>query len=247
MAKPTTREELKQYCLRRLGQPISCIDVDDEQLEDRIDDALQYYRDFHLDGTFQNYAKHVVTQTDKNNEYLTLSDDIQGVRRVFDVGDALNLSNLFNIRYQVHLNDLWDFSSSTYVPYVNAMRHIETIEEIFVGHKPIRFNRHMNRLYIEMDWNTDVLLGDYIIIDAYQVVNPETYPDVWADPWLQKYMTALFKRQWGENITKFSGVQLPGGITFDGVRILNDALAEIEKMEQDMIMNYSLPVADMTG
>ena len=247
MAKPTTRETLKQYCLRRLGKPVIDINVDDEQLEDRMDDAFQYFRDWHYDGTEHTYLKHVVTQDDRDNEYLTVAESVQGIVRVFDIGDRLNASNLFSIRYQIHLNDLWDFSSTSLVPYVNAMRHIGTIEEIFVGKKPIRFNRHIDRLYIDMDWTADVIVGDFIIIEAYVVIDPEVYTDVYSDPWLQKYMTALFKKQWGTNITKFAGVQLPGGQTLNGEIIYNDATNEIKEIEENMVVGLSLPVSDMTG
>lgn len=247
MARPTTREQFKQYCLRNLGSPVIDINVDDEQLEDRIDEALQYYRDYHYDGTEHVYLKHQITSSDKTNKYISIPENIQGIVRVFDIGDSINSSNLFNIRYQIHLNDLFDFSSASYVPYVNAMRHVEMLEEIFVGKKPIRFNRHTDRLYIDMDWETDVLVDEYIIIDCYRTVDPNTYTDVWGDRWLLRYTTALFKRQWGENLSKFQGIQLPGGIQFDGVRILGEAREEINKLEDEMITSYSLPVHDMIG
>ena len=148
MAIPTSRDQLKEHCLRRLGKPVVDINVDDEQVEDRIDEALLYYRDYHFDGTERVYLKQQVTAEDKTNGYFTLDNSIIGVTSVFDIGDAIQSSNLFNIRYQIHLNDLFDFSSTTYVPYVTAMRHVEQLEEIFVGKKPIRFNRHINRLHI---------------------------------------------------------------------------------------------------
>ena len=247
MAKPTTREQHKQYCLRSLGKPVVDINVDDEQLEDRIDESLQYFRDYHYDGTEHVYLKHQITSSDKTNEYISVNDNIQGITRLFNIGDTNSSSNIFNIRYQMHLNDLFDFSSATSSPYVNAMRHVEQLEEIFVGKKPIRFNRHMDRLYIDMDWTNDVAVDDYIIIDAYRTVDTDTYTDVWNDRWLLQYSTSLFKRQWGLNLSKFAGLQLPGGITLDGPRILQEATEEINRLEEAMITNYSPLVHDMTG
>ena len=247
MAIPTSRDQLKEHCLRRLGKPVVDINVDDEQVEDRIDEALLYYRDYHFDGTERVYLKQQVTAEDKTNGYFTLDNSIIGVTSVFDIGDAIQSSNLFNIRYQIHLNDLFDFSSTTYVPYVTAMRHVEQLEEIFVGKKPIRFNRHINRLHIDMDWDDDVKTGNFVIIDAYKITDPEVYSDVWADRWLLTYTTALIKRQWGENLKKFEGLQMPGGLTFNGQKIWEESTEEIRRLEEEMINSYSLPVMDMSG
>lgn len=247
MALPSSRQEHIDYCLRALGAPVLSINVDPEQLEDRVDEALQYYRDYHFDGTSKTYRKHQLTATDIQNEYLSIPETITGITRIFDFGNSINSSNLFNIRYQIHLNDLYDFSSTTIAPYVMTMTHIETINEQFVGKKPIRYNRHMDKLYIDMDWSTDVEVGNYLIIDCYEVVDPDVYTDVWNDRWLLRYTTALFKRQWGTNLSKFAGIQLPGNITLDGTRILNEAQDEILRLEQEMISSYSLPVFDMIG
>ena len=143
------------------------------------------------------------------------------------------------------MNDLFDFTSTTYVPYVTAMRHVEQLEEIFVGKKPIRFNRHQNRLHIEMDWGTDVLVDEYIIVEAYRILDPDTYTDVYGDRWLREYTTQLFKRQWGENIKKFEGMQLPGGLTFNGQQIYNEALEEIQRLETEVTTNYGGILMDM--
>ncbi len=247
MAVPSTREAFKSYCLRRLGEPVVDVNVDDEQVEDRIDEALKYYQDYHFDGTERVLIKHVVTTTDVTNGYITLSDNVIGINRILDVGQAVQSSNLFNIRYQIHLNDLFDLSASSYVPYVTAMRHVESLEELFVGKKPIRYNRHTNRLHIDMDWDNDVEADEYIIVDAYQILDGDTYTDLWGDRWLSRYATALIKRQWGSNLTKFEGLQMPGGITFNGAKIYDDAESEIQKLEEEMIVNYSLPVQDMIG
>ena len=245
MAVPSTRQELKDYCLRRLGSPVVDINVDDEQVDDRIDDALEYYQDYHYDATERVLLKHVLTQAEIDASEITLNDNIIGVTRIFDIGDAVQSSNLFNIRYQIHLNDLFDFTSTTYVPYVNAMRHIETLEEIFVGKKPIRYSRHTNTLRVDNLFEQTE--GDYMIVDCYRIINPETYGEVYGDIWLRRYATALIKRQWGENLKKFEGMQLPGGITFNGQKIWEEATEEINKLEEEMISSYSLPVVDMMG
>ena len=247
MAVPSSREAFKSYCLRRLGEPVIDVNVDDEQVEDRIDEALKYYQDYHFDGTERVLIKHVVTATDVTNGYITLADNVIGINRILDVGQAVQSSNLFNIRYQIHLNDLFDLSASSYVPYVTAMRHVESLEELFVGKKPIRFNRHVNRLHIDMDWDNDVAVGEYIIVDAYRIVDGDTYTDIWGDRWLARYATALIKRQWGSNLTKFEGLQMPGGITFNGAKIYDDAESEIQKLEEEVLSAYSLPVQDMVG
>lgn len=247
MARPTTREEFKQHCLRRLGYPVIDINVDDEQLEDRIDEALDYYTDYHYDATQHVYLKHQVTQANKDNGYIDVPESIKGIVRIFDIGDSLNSSNLFNIRYQMHLNDFFDFSSASFAPYVMAMQHIGMIEEIFNGKKPIRFNRHQDRLYIDMDWTNDVQVGQYLIIDCYQMLDPDVWTDVWSDRWLIAYCTQLFKRQWGENMKKFGGIQLPGGLTLNGKETYDEAVDEIRRMEEEMISSYSGPLMDMFG
>jgi len=247
MARPASREQYKQYCLRNLGSPVNDINVDDEQLEDRIDEALQFYRDYHFDGTQHTYLKHQVTADDITNQYIPITENIQGIVKIFPIDDSSSTNNIFNLRYQIHLNDLYNFTSATYAPYVDAMRNIELMQELFVGQKPIDFNRHTDRLYIRMDWEADVKAGDYLIIECYQVLDPDTYSDVWNDRWLLRYGTALFKRQWGDNLSKFAGIQLPGGITLDGPRIRQEAMDEINKLEDEMIVSYSLPVHDMIG
>lgn len=242
-----SRQQFKEYILRRLGAPVIDINVDDEQVEDRIDDALARFRDYHYDGTIHQYIPVQVTQTDIDNRYVTLPEDIVGVTRIFDVNDSYGAMNLFNVRYQLHLNELFNISSVSVTPYVVAMRHIEFLEEVFVGKKPIRFNRHMDRLYVDMNWKDDIYPGQYIILDCYQAVDPEAFSDVWDDMWLKKYATALVKRQWGENLKKFEGMNLPGGLTFNGQKIWEEANEECNKLEESVINDYSLPVTDMIG
>jgi len=246
MAVPTTRAAFKEYCLRRLGKPVIEINVDEDQVEDRIDDALRYYWDYHFDGTEKIYYKHLVTDTDKTNKYITVPDNVIGAVNLFNIADpSIRSDDLFNIRYQIALNDLYTLTSVSMVPYYMVMEHLSLISEMLVGKQLLRFNRHMNRLYIDMDWNS--LSNEYLLVEAYQIIDPTEYVDVWKDQWLMRYATALIKRQWGSNLTKFTGMQLPGGLTFNGEKIYNDAVAEITDLEDKMISSYSLPVMDMVG
>jgi len=246
MAVPTTRDEFKAYCLRRLGAPVIEINVDDDQVEDRVDDALRYYWDYHFDGTEKIYYKHLVTNTDITNKYITVPDNIIGAVNLFNIADpSIRSDDLFNIRYQIALNDLYTLTSVSMVPYYMVMEHLSLISEMLVGKQLLRFNRHMNRLYIDMDWNS--LSNEYLLVEAYQIIDPTEYVDVWKDQWLMRYATALIKRQWGSNLTKFTGMQLPGGLTFNGEKIYNDAVAEITDLEDKMISSYSLPVMDLVG
>lgn len=247
MAVPTTKDEFKEYCLRKLGKPVIEINVDDDQVDDRIDEALRYYWDYHFDGTDKVYYKHQVTEQNKTDKYITVPENIIGAVRVFPIADPLVRSDdLFNIRYQIALNDLYTLTSVSMVPYYMVMEHLALISEMLVGQQPIRFNRHKNRIYIDMDWNS-IRVGEFLLIEAYEVVDPDTWSQIWSDRWLQNYTTEKIKYQWGSNLTKFVGMSLPGGVQFNGEKILNDANDEIKKMEQEMISSYSLPVSDMIG
>jgi len=246
MAVPASRENFKEYCLRKLGKPVIEINVDDDQVDDRIDEALLYYADYHFDGTEKQYYKYQVTQTDITNKYITLPENIIGAVSIFPVGQGLNTNNLFNIRYQIALNDLYTLTSVSMVPYYMALTHIQFLEQMLVGQQQIRYNRHTNKFYVDMDWNI-INVDDYLIIEAYQVVDPTTYTNVWGDRWLSRYATALIKQQWGTNMKKYSGVQLPGGLTFNGQQIYNEATEERKELEAEMITSYSLPVTDMIG
>jgi hypothetical protein len=246
MAVPTSRSQFKEYCLRKLGKPVIEINVDDDQVEDRIDESLKYYWDYHFDGTERVYYKHLITSTNITDKYITLPENIIGAVRIFNIGDPMVTNNLFDIRYQIALNDLYTLTSVSMIPYYMMFQHIQLLEQMLVGQQPIRYNRHMNRMFIDMDWNK-VNVGNYLIVEAYQVVDPEVYTDVWGDRWLSLYTTALIKKQWGSNLTKFSGLQLPGGVQFNGDKIYNDAVTEIEQMEKEMSSSYSLPAFDMIG
>ena len=246
MALPNSRATFKDNCLRRLGAPVIEINASDEQIDDRIDEALSYYADYHFDGTEKQYYKHQITNQNKTDGYITLPDNIIGVVNLFPIGEGLNTNNLFNIRYQIALNDLYTLTNVSLVPYYMAMQHISTLEEILVGQQPIRYNRHRNRLHIDVDWNK-VNVDEYVIVEAYQVVDPDTFTEVWKDRWLLQYCTALIKRQWGTNLKKFTGMMMPGGIQFNGQQIYDEAIEEIRLLEQDMITSYSLPISDLVG
>jgi hypothetical protein len=246
MATPTTKDQFKEYCLRTLGKPVIEINVDDDQVDDRIDEALKYYWDYHFDGSERTFYKYQITDTDKTNRYITMPENIIGAVNLFPIGQALNTNNLFNIRYQIALNDLYTLTSVSMVPYYMALTHVQFLEQMLVGQQPIRYNRNVNRLYIDMDWNI-VNTGDYIIVEAYQIVDPALFPDVWKDRWLLRYATCLIKQQWGANLSKFTGMTLPGGIQFNGQRIYDDAIRERGELEREMITSYSLPVTDMIG
>ena len=247
MAVPTTRATFKEYCLRKLGKPVIEINVDDDQVEDRIDEALRYYWDYHFDGSEKVYYRHQITQTDRDNKYITLPENIIGAVNIFQIGDpAMTSNDLFNIRYQIALNDLYTLTSVSLIPYYMVMEHLGLMTELLVGKQPPRYNRHTDKLYIDMDWGT-LDIGTYIIVEAYQVVDPDVWVDAYADRWLQNYATVLIKRQWGSNLTKFSGMQLPGGVQFNGDKIYDDATAELQKLEEEMISSYSLPAMDMIG
>jgi hypothetical protein len=248
MAPATTRTEFKNYCLRKLGSPVIQINVADEQLEDRIDDALEYYQDYHFDAVEDTYLAHEITQTDIDNKYITINNNIIGIKQVIPLFQASNSStNMFDIRYQLFLNDVYDLQSQEMLTYQLTQDHLQMVNEMISGRVPIRFNRHMNKLHLDINWGTALTVGENIIIEGVRVIDPDTYTDVWNDRWLKRYATALIKRQWGENITKYEGMTLPGGVTFNGSAILDQAIQEITALEEEMSLNYELPVDIMVG
>jgi hypothetical protein len=245
MAVPQSKAEFKNYCLRKLGAPVIEINVDDDQVDDRVDEALRFYWDYHFDGTEKVYYKYQVTQIDINNKYITMPDNIIGVVNIFPVGQALNTNNLFNIRYQIALNDLYTLTSVSMVPYYMALQHIQFLEQFLVGQQPLRYNRLVNKLYIDMDW-TIINVNDYMIIEAYQIVDPNVYTKGFGERLLQNYATALIKEQWGSNLKKFEGMQLPGGLKFNGQQIFNEAIQERKAIEKE-IYDSSMPSTDLIG
>lgn len=250
MAAPSTKDAFTDYCLRKLGHPVVEINVDDDQVSDRIDEAVQYYQEYHYDGVERIYLKHQVTADDITNGYVPLTDLIIGVRNIFPFsGDNQSGASdgLFNLQYQLRLNDLYDLTNTSLVYYNTVRDYIATLDFLLNGTKPLRFNKHQNRLHIDMLWSDEVQVGSYIIVDCYRAMDPVTWSEVWNDIWLKRYATALIKKQWATNIKKFSGLQLPGGVTLDGDSLYKEATDEIHDLEDQIQTNYSLPPDFMVG
>jgi len=253
MGIPTTRTELKDYCLRRLGFPVIDINVDDDQLDDRIDDALNKYREFHYDGTEDCYLAHKVTTSDQTNRYIRLSDNIIGISRVMPITGASISSqgtsgfNIFDINYQIRLNDFYNLLASSYTYYYIARQHLSMLDMIVTGEIPFNFNKKTKRLDIYMDWDSRVNPNDYIVFQGFRIVDPEVYDKIYSDQWLKEYTTALFKMQWGSNLTKYANYTLPGGLVVNGEKIYNDAILEIEKLEEKLRDMYESPASMFVG
>ena len=245
--QPANRDELKDFCLRQLGSPVIQINVDDEQVNDAVELAFEYWNEFHFNGTERTYVKHVITQDDINNEYITVSDSLIGAIRMFPVGGSALAMNMFDMRYQLRLNDLWDLSSTSYVNYSLTMQHLATLDLVFTGQQPIRFNRLTNKLYIDLDWKNDLAVGEYIVIEGIVITDPGAYTKVWNDRMLKKLATAYVKKQWGTNMSKFDKMQLPGGVTMRGVDIFNEAVNDINQIEQNIRDTYEQPPGFLVG
>lgn len=245
--KPANKEELKDFCLRQLGYPVIQINVDDEQVNDAVELAFEYWNEFHFNGTERTYVKHQVTAQDKANRFVTVSDSLIGATRVFKVGQNKMAMNMFDLRYQLRLNDLWDLSSTSYVNYSLTMQHLATLDLIFTGETPIRFNRLTDKLYIDWDWENDVAIDEYIVIEGFIITNPDTYTQVWNDRMLKKLATSYVKKQWGTNMSKFDKMQLPGGVTMRGVDIFNEAVNEIKEIEGEIRSTYEAPPGFLVG
>jgi len=252
MATLNNRTDFTNYCLRRLGAPVVDINVEDTQVQDRIDDALQYWQDYHFDGLQKVYWIHHVTPDDVANKYLDATQavdsqnnsiEIAGITRIFPVSDSSATVNMFDLRYQLRLNELYDFTSASYINYTLTQQHLRSLELMFTGEVPIRFQRHMQRLYIDWAWGaSEAPVGTVVIAEAYALINPNVYTLVWNDRWLKEYATVLIKRTWGENLKKFQGIQLPGGVMLNGDKIYEEATTEIERLEKEMDMNYGAPL-----
>ena len=273
MAIPTTKATFKSYCLRNLGFGVIDINVSDDQVDDRIDEALQYFAQYHYDGVERMYLKHLITSADvtraRSNDTVTATDKLDStltadwlegknwipvpdtvvsVIQVFPFSDTIGNSNMFDVRYQLRLNDLYDFSSQSVIHYDMTMKHLDFLEHVLVGETPIRFNQHQNRLYIDADWENDFVADeDYIIIECYRKLDPTSYTDIFDDIYLKRYATALIKRQWGANLSKFSGVTMLGGVTMNGTEIFQQAQEEILRLEEQIQLAYELPLDYMMG
>lgn len=257
MATPNSRQTLKDYALRSLGFPVIEINIDDDQIDDRIDDAIGKFTQYHFDGTKILYLTVTVTANTLNvantDAYhcFTMPNTVIGVTRVFPILSAVNGGtagnfNIFDVNYQIRMNELYDFTSADYVYYELAQQHLRTLEMVLIGEPPIRFNRHDQKLFIDMKWTAMVLEGTKIVVETFSVL-PEENANFWNDNWLKAYATAQIKRQWGSNLTKFVNVQLPGGMTNNGQQIYNDAVAEIASLEQTLHERYEEPPAFLMG
>ena len=247
MATVTSREQLKDYCLRQLGAPVIEINVDDDQVEDRIDDAFQFYREYHFDAVEKVYLKHQMTANNISDQYVEISDAVVGVERVFPFMNKSTGTNIFDIKYQILINDLYTLMSTDVIYYTQVRQELELINQVLVGQKPIRFNRHMNRLHIDMDWAADVVPGTYVIVECWRILDPDVFTNVYNDMFLKRYATAQIKKQWGNNLKKFAGVQLPGGVTLNGEIIYQEAIEEIRQIETEIQSRFELPVDMFVG
>jgi len=242
MAVPNSRQTLIDYCLRTLGEPVLEVNVDEDQLSDRIDEALQFCQEYHSDAIYKVYHKHQITAADISNEYISIPDAITTVQRIFPLNDENSSINMFDARYQIHLNDIFDLRNAGALSnYYQTQQYMSTIDLLLNGTEQVRFNRHMNRLYIDADWGEDLKENDYVIVDAYRIVDPDTHTDVYNDMFLKRYAVALIKKQWGANLIKFEGMQLPGGVTLNGRQLYDDAVTEIAAVEEQMQLKYEMP------
>ena len=248
MASVTSRQGLIDYCLRRLGQPVIEINVDEDQLDERVDDALEFFQEYHFDGVEKVFTKHTITQNDIDNEYISTDNSIISVVRVLPIPSFDSFQGgFFNEEYQMRLNDLNNFSGSSLLQWSMTLRNFSLIEELFSICPIMMFNRKQDRVYLETDWNERFKVDDVLVIEAYKILDPSTYPQVYNDMFLKKYSTALIKRQWGENLKKYQGVVLPGGITLDGKTIYDEAIEEIRQFEEEVSLNYELPADGYVG
>lgn len=271
MAIPSSKATLKTYCLRALGFGVIDINVSDDQVDDRLDEALQYFAQYHYDGVERMYLKHQITADDltrglqnttttatdkldgtitanwlEGKGFIPVPDTVVSVVQVFSFDDQAT-NNMFDLRYQLRLNDLYDFSSTSIIHYEMTQRHLDFLSHLLVGEKPIRFNQHQNRLYIDMDWTNDITEGEFLVIECYRKLDPESYTDIFDDIYLKRYATALIKRQWGANLSKFNGVAMLGGVTMNGEQIYSQAIEEIQRLEEQIQLQFETPVDLMRG
>jgi hypothetical protein len=276
MAKPASRQQLIDYCLRRLGAPVLEINVDDDQIDDLVDDALQYFQERHFDGVERMYLKYKITQEDldrgrgrntngvgivtttatsttgnvfnfyETSNYIQVPDSVIGIEKIFKFDTSSISGGMFSIKYQLFLNDLYYFDSVELLQYAMVKSYLEDIDFLLTTDKQLRFNKRQDRLYLDLDWASQSA-DQYIVIDCYRILDPNEFTNVYNDSFIKKYLTALIKRQWGQNLIKFRGVKLPGGIELNGREIYEDAEKELEDIKQRMTLEYELPPYDFIG
>lgn len=282
MAQPASRQELIDYCKRQLGAPVLEINIADEQIDDLVDDAVQFFNERHFDGVISTFLKYQITQDDidrgrapsgenptagivtetasttingssvsftfsENSNYLQIPPSIIGINKIFKFDGSNSVTNnMFSVKYQLFLNDIYYWGSTELLTYAMVKTYLEDIDFLLTTQKQIRFNQRMDRLYLDIDWGS-VSVGDYLIIDCYRSLDPNDFARVWNDSFLKPYLTALIKRQWGQNLIKFQGVKLPGGVELNGRQIYDDAQKEIDVIMEKMSNTYELPPLDMIG
>ena len=280
MAQPASRTDLINYCKRQLGAPVLEINIADEQVDDLVDDALQYFHERHFDGVVQTFLKYKITQDDldrgrgkgsdnpvgivtttatstvgisstfsfeENSNFLQIPPAVLGINKIFRFdGSNTVTNNMFSVKYQLFLNDVYTFSSTEILSYAMTKRYLEDLDFALGTEKHIRFNKRQDRLYLDFDWGA-ATKDDYLIIDCYRLIDPNDFTRVYNDSFLKKYLTALMKRQWGQNLIKFQGVKLPGGIELNGRQIYDDAEKDLEIIREQMSNTYELPPLDMIG
>jgi hypothetical protein len=282
MAQPTSRQELINYCKRKLGAPVLEINVADEQIDDLVDDAIQFFQERHFDGVGQVFLKYQLTQDDinrgrapngesptagivttsastsingtsitfnykENSNFLQIPPSVIGITKIYHFdGSNTTTNNMFSVKYQLFLNDIYYWGSTEILTYAMTKTYLEDIDFLLTTQKQIRFNQRQDRLYLDIDWGS-VRAGDYVIIDCYRALDPSDYTRVWNDSFLKMYLTSLIKRQWGQNLIKFQGVKLPGGVELNGRQIYDDAQKELDVIMERMSNTYELPPLDMIG
>jgi hypothetical protein len=281
MAKPSTRQGLIDYCLRRLGAPVLEINVDDDQIDDLVDDAIQYFQERHFDGVERMYLKYKITEEDINrgkgkdtngvgvvttsatstnisgygtttsnfyeaSNFIQVPDSVIGIEKIFKFDTSSISGGMFSIKYQLFLNDLYYFNSVELLQYAMVKSYLEDIDFLLTTDKQVRFNKRQNRLYLDIDWGAQTK-DNFIVIDCYRILDPNDFTKVYNDSFLKRYLTALIKRQWGQNLIKFRGVKLPGGIELNGRELYEDAEREIDEIMKRMSMDYELPPYDFIG
>jgi len=251
MANPASRQQLIDYCLRQLGDPVIEINVDEDQLEDRVDEALQYYQEFHSDATLRTYLKHKITADDVSNQYITLNSNITYVSKMFPLQSTFNNGrNFFDIKYQMMLNDMASLIhfAGDLAYYEQMQQYLSLLDMKLNGQPQVQFSRKQNRLYIFGDFDDDdINVDDYIIAEIYQIINPDDHTSIYNDMWLKEYTTSLIKRQWGQNLIKFEGMQLPGGVTLNGRQIYDDAVQEIDRLRESIRLEHEMPADFFVG
>ena len=250
MAAPSTRQTHIDYCLRRLGDPVIEINVDDDQLEDRVDESLEYFREYHSEALQRTFLKHLVTATDVTNEFITIDSDITQVTKLFSIQTGTSTTNFFDIKYQMMLNDMTDIHGTMgNLAYYDMMQqYLGTIDMMLNGNPQTTFVRKQNRLYIHGDFaDGDIIAGKFLVAEVYKEINDSDYTTVWNDLWLKEYTTALFKQQWGQNLIKFDGMVLPGGVTLNGRQIYDDASQDITNLRERIRLEHEMPADFFIG